>query len=376
MVLGFIPPVGEPILPRLARRQGNFDWTFGGEYHPIFLDSGTSALWLALEVAKRHRRANGCVWVPGYGCPDIVAACVASEVEPISYDTESDRPFFLSPQLPPSGMIAVVVAHFVGVAHPTTAIRSLASQSGAVLVEDSAQRFPDPSEKLFGDAVVLSFGRGKPVSLMEGGCLLLKAHLWKHAGPLMRGLSKPGSMLKGHLLRRLHDLMIVPSAFAVARQIPAFRIGAATYRKAPVPRPANPKLPVLATRAAVSYLQETEWKAKQANTMRFIADFLPDVQLLAESPEQRAQRLPRVACLTQDRSHQEVVCKFFNRNRIGSSRMYGTILAEIQGLPIVIRGKSSNAKLFAERIVTVPILSDADIARLESVAAIDRILSR
>jgi hypothetical protein len=56
--------------------------------------------------------------------------------------------------------------------------------------------------------------------------------------------------------------------------------------------------------------------------------------------------------------------------------MYGTILAEIQGLPIVIRGKSSNAKLFAERIVTVPILSDADIARLESVAAIDRILSR
>ena len=55
-------------------------------------------------------------------------------------------------------------------------LRPLADAAGAVLIEDSAQAFPRDGGGDFwqGDLVVLSFGRGKPVSLLGGGAVLYR----------------------------------------------------------------------------------------------------------------------------------------------------------------------------------------------------------
>lgn len=236
----FIPPVGDPIGPRLRGRSSDFDWTFGGRYRPIFVDSGTTALRLAISAARLVTGRDGPSWVPAYGCPDILSACLAAGAEPMLYEVQEDRPFFQAGQLPPANLTSAIAAHFVGYPHPPDDLKVAVSGTGAVLIEDSAQRFPSADTRLFGDCVVLSFGRGKPLSLMEGGCLLANDRLYPHALAAAGQYGPRDAGIRGTVRRRLHDLALRPEAFALVRRLPGLAIGRVEFRRAPAPMRAGP----------------------------------------------------------------------------------------------------------------------------------------
>ena len=358
----FIPPVGEPIATRLRRGSPTFDWTFGGNYQPVFVDSGTTAVRLAILVAQMRLGRNGTTWIPAYGCPDIPIACLAADSEPILYDVEPDSPFFATGQRPPTDAIAAVAAHFLGLAHPRDSIRAAIHSTQAILIEDSAQRFPRPDERFFGDAVVLSFGRGKPLSLMEGGCLLLNTELFPLAKHAADAFGKGDSGLMGAIRRSVHDVAIRPWIYSLVRKLPGLRLGEVKFHEAPAPVQMGPRLVDMATRAAVGFQQEKHWIEQQNRSRAFVAARFPQLRDLATLLGQPGNRLLRVPFLANSMQTAVDMCDELVAAGIGATRMYELAQPELRGAPTTLVGNWSNARNFSRRLVTIPPVANIDSA--------------
>src|SRR6185295_2502270 len=115
------------------------------------------------------------VIVPAYCCPDVISAVLFAGARPVLVDLEAETPWMDLTQVSDrlgSSTVAVVAVNFLGVPERAAPLRKLADAAGALLVDDCAQFFPlEAAERewLLGDFVVLSFGRGKPLSLLGGG---------------------------------------------------------------------------------------------------------------------------------------------------------------------------------------------------------------
>jgi dTDP-4-amino-4,6-dideoxygalactose transaminase len=168
-----------------ARYRARVEQLVRSEYGPcdlVLLDSGTSALTLALRAIRLEAEAAGrapLVALPGYGCFDLATAAVGADVRVVLYDLD---PTTLGPDWPslerafahrPAG---VVVAHLYGVPVDIARVAQLASAVDAVVVDDAAQgvgaSIAGRPVGSFGSFGVLSFGRGKGRTGGGGGALL------------------------------------------------------------------------------------------------------------------------------------------------------------------------------------------------------------
>lgn len=361
-----VPPVGSPIRRRLRGRSSTFDWTFGGRYRPVFVDSGTTALRLALAAASRRSDHRGPVWVPAYGCPDLLSATTAAGCTAAFYDVGKEVPYFADGQRPPSGLVAAIAAHFVGLVHPPEGILSAIAASGAVLIEDSAQRFPSPEDHLYGDAVVLSFGRGKPLSLMEGGCLLVGERLAQHVDAIVERYATWTPGADGTIKRWLHDIALRPAAFGLLRSLPGLGLGQVICEPAPMPRRTDEILGRLAGRAAAGYLAESAWASNQLATEAFLGQSFPGLRLMHPTAATNPIRLSRIPCLATDAEDAARTCERASRIGCSATRMYGHALPQVQGVPAGIPGPWENAASLAERLVTFPVMEPPTIDRVRS----------
>ena len=133
---------------------------------------------LALEVAAAVTHAP--VALPAYCCYDVATAADGAGVAFHLYDLEPET---LSPDLASlrrsfdAGARSVVVAHLYGVPADLAAVRALAAEFGAIVIEDAAQgsgcEWRGRPAGAHGALGVLSFGRGKGVTGGKGGALLV-----------------------------------------------------------------------------------------------------------------------------------------------------------------------------------------------------------
>src|SRR5690606_29642783 len=100
-----------------------------------------------------------------------------------------------------------------------------------LLIEDSAQWFPEPLDAplLTGDVVVLSFGRGKPVSLLGGGALLVEESLWPKL-PVDRVCKCEPDGRAWSLALRAYNALLHPSLCALVSRNRVFPLGRTMYR--------------------------------------------------------------------------------------------------------------------------------------------------
>ena len=142
------------------------------EYGPrdvLLLDSGTSALTLALRAARRGAEAAGrvpLVALPAYGCFDLATAAVGADVRIVLYDLD---PATLGPDWPSLERAlahrpaAVVAAHLHGVPVDVAHVARLAAEVDAVVIDDAAQgvgaSIAGRPLGSFGSLGILSFGR-------------------------------------------------------------------------------------------------------------------------------------------------------------------------------------------------------------------------
>jgi len=208
----------------------------------LFTDSGTSALVLALRLAKaRFAGAAFTVGLPGYACVDLAAAARFAGVRVRLYDID---PASLSADLDSvakmlnRGVNAVVVSHLFGYGADVEAVRSLTAAHGIPVIEDAAQGAGGTlrGRRLgsLGDLSVLSFGRGKGLCAGGGGALLTSAEEW--AGPLESlALSPSGRGWPNLLKTAMQWAMGRPSIYALPAAIPWLHLGEMVYHPATEP---------------------------------------------------------------------------------------------------------------------------------------------
>ena len=369
-----IPPVGNPI-----------SWS-----HPappptlvadneqcLFVQSGTAALAQALIIAKSAFTTDTPeVIVPGYACPDIISAAVYAGITPILVDLEPDRPYMSLSAIKNAvtkNTVAIIAINFMGIPERITAIRASLGDSGIIVIEDSAQWYPDAdgetpiSSAYHGDLVVLSFGKGKPLSLMGGGALLVKepklfASVEKetfaegkksHSSSTLK--TKLTTNLKTKLLYTAYNVAIANYGYWLLELLPWIKLGETHYEQLDEIRPIdNNRLCLLAS-------NQKQYQNRQTTAQKALEDMLTSTQQkLMALPNQcetyQGQRLLRCPVLLPSSEARDKALTSMQKTGCGASLLYPTILSNIEGAREHIKQPSPlpNATNFASRLITLP----------------------
>lgn len=384
-----LPPVGNPIQLSHAAPPDTPLPALADGYQAHYYASGTAALAAAIMAAIRLKAVDQPeVILPAYACPDLISAVIFADAKPVLVDLESDRPWLDLEQLPAkitANTVAIIAVHLFGIPERLAPLRALAARAGAVLIEDSAQAFSsgDETDIWQSDLLVLSFGRGKPVSLLGGGavlCNLKNPHSRELATLLPEGKAQTESRLRKkpafYLKAMLYNCMINPRLYWLPQSLPFLHLGATRY---------HPLHSLDAMAQIPLALLPENIKAYRAEPMRAqlqLAAMLdacqPECASIVDLPAAcdmaQSRRLLRYPLLVAP-ARRDLLYSQLQQLGLGPSRMYPKALPEIPGLAAILpaQGAFPAAAAFAEKILTLPThaqLKPADIDKIR------RLLSR
>jgi len=155
----------------------------------LFVDSGRTALYLALKALRLEKEAK--VGVPLYTCDVIFDAIVKAGCTPVFIDVDPET-YTMDPrdlELKAKGLAAVIPVHTFG--HPADMDEILAVAGKTKVVEDCVHglgaKYKGKPVGSFGDACFYSFRSGKPLSAGNVGLLLCKEEdIFTRAGNIWR----------------------------------------------------------------------------------------------------------------------------------------------------------------------------------------------
>ncbi|WGO98396.1 DegT/DnrJ/EryC1/StrS family aminotransferase [Saccharophagus degradans] len=360
MILSDLPPVGGRVLWEGDKQEPP---VFDG-FDAFFVDSGTSALALAILVAKHNCAEVDLpeVILPAYGCPDLVAAVRFAGCLPVLVDicSPNDPSYCLETlaEAVSANTIAVVAVNFLGVRERLAAIRKLLPER-CYLIEDNAQWYPELSQAvtLEADIAISSFGRGKPASMLGGGMLLVRKALAPIAQKLVAGLPKPTGGTKGQWLKTcVYNQLLRPYLYIWLSRNPLLNIGATHYS-------ALEQISLLSdfdrSRVAASvgaYLATPQTTQKALDAVVGASSVYSSPAMGDESRRNRLLRYPLVAA---DKDTANDLYSRLHRKGLGVTKMYRQTLSSIEGVArdVKVFGGSSNAEAFANQFLTLPVHS-------------------
>lgn len=380
-----LPPVGNPIDCTAAEQSDALLTACFLPYKPCYFASGTAALAAAIAAAIRFKGIDKPeVILPAYGCPDLVSAAIFAGARPVLVDLAPDRPWMdleqvaakTSPQT-----VAIIAVHLFGMLERMAELRLLAEQANALLIEDSAQAFPGGGEQNIwtGDMVVLSFGRGKPVSLLGGGAVLCREDASGDYFPAasQRPLTTEHSRQSLRLKAALYNGMISPRLYWIPLAMPFLHLGETRYH----PLPAIDGMDTI--RHSLLPANIAAYREKGPGVQSRLAEMLGKLDLaqsaITDLPaacgvthERRLLRYP----LLVDATKRDRLFSRLHRHGLGASTMYPEVLSKIPGLENRLAGQGPfpAAESFATRILTLPTharVSSSDIDNLHQVLVSD-----
>ena len=376
-----LPPVGNRLCLSGAGKYESSHENVFSPYMPFFYNSGTASLAAAIAASIRNKTVEKPeVILPAYGCPDIVSAAVFSGAKPVLIDLENDRPWMNLKQLSASinsNTVVVVAVDLLGIPERIAAIRNIVDQADVLLIEDSAQAFPLRGDKQFwgGDFVVLSFGRGKPVTLLGGGAVLVRDPAMGRL--LTEGSSQYGAGRLFRFMALLYNLMRSPYLYWIPQGLPFLRLGETRYRPLPAIESMDPARLRLLDRN-ISEFQHDKNFAQAA-----LADIVKEtdtcgealIDLPAVCRVQPHRRLLRYPLLIQAECRDRVYHRLRNAG-LGPSRLYPSSLPRIHGLEHLLQGQGDfpAADAFARRMLTLPThegVRKADIGKIRAILDAD-----
>jgi len=353
LIRGDLSPAGNKI--SLVRNSREFGYTIDG-YHANWVDSGTSALALALLDTKKKAPniVNPKVIIPGYCCPDLVAAAVYAGVKPVvvdicvndaSYDLDA-----LSASLSDENIIAVIAVNFLGIKERLEEIKTLIAQKPVQIIEDNAQWFPTSKDQhqFIGDYVLFSFGRGKPLSLLGGGALFSKEPLLVSGVILQDETSTQKQLVK----TRLYNILLTPQFYYYLNRAPFLRLGETLYHRHE-------------RTAALGSFQKNIFNNNLLRYERRHTDIeqeyeklftLVNLQDLSSLATQRRMRLLRFPLLCKSSDQRDDTLEVLASQGLGASPLYQSAIVEIPMVRELVEvwGDLPNAKQFARRFLTLP----------------------
>lgn len=372
-------PASAEQLSALAEAAGS-----GTDRTYLWFDSGTAALAVALRAAADARCVSRPeVIVPAFACPDIVAAAVYAGIQPVLADFSCE-----STQLDPvdvaaamsSRTVAVVAVRLLGLPGNNAAIRAAIGRDCA-LIEDAAHVLPHAAQDRQADALVVSFGRGKPVSLRRGGALIVPRDSRLHAHCRQPRLGIGGKINAAlHVLQSaLYNYAVSPAVYwwltrglrisvdAIAyrplrqvRAFPEYLVGALHRTLLRPPLTADPL-----ARIYERMLQDVAgpWRdlaSPHSSAMAHSSEMVP-----ADIPCSTLWRYPLLLPSAEQRD------QLFDRlwlAGLGPSRLYRRTLSDIPETATRVRQRAHpNATSLADRLLTLPLHSDVTVDDIESI---------
>jgi len=326
------------------------------------LSSGTAALAVALRACRRLRPvAAPRVIVPGYGCPSLIAACVAAGCEPVLVDLQPGRWGYSNElQAALTGeVVAVLAVDLLGVGDGAAELGALCNPRGIPIVQDSAQSIPpDPRRDWSADLVVLSFGRGKPLNLLGGGALLYRAAVADAVRTEFASLPVAADAgLPQRLKGVAYNLLTARTPYALVRKLPGLGLGDTRYEALTAPRRLDPR-----TCGAIATALDA-YEAQPDPAQQWLQESLPQLEaagyraLAGSRWPSHPARLLRFPLLAPDPATARRADDALSRAGLGSSRMYERELPRIDGLPANVsrQGPLPNAAALAARLLTLPL---------------------
>jgi len=368
-----LPPVGNPVC--LRAQNGVSALSLFSSHQIQFYASGTAALAAAICAAIKLKNCSDAeIILPAYGCPDLVSAVIYAGASPVLVDFEVERPWLdlsLLADAITENTVAIVAVNLFGIAERWIQLRELAEQAGLLLIEDSAQYFPgsDEQQNWHGDFVVLSFGRGKPVSLLGGGAVLTKKTT------LFELLTKPEKLpatlfqrfLFG-LKARSYNAMISPSVYWLPQAMPFLHLGETRYHTlSDIEAMDHVRVELLA--ANISHYQDDTETIHRCVSISNILDAVDQVINLPQACGMKSKRrLLRYPLLLEAGSRNRIYQQL-KQAGLGVSTMYPDSLPGIDGLNHLFEKKDfPQARAFAASLITLPThanVSNKDIEKVK-----------
>jgi len=337
----------------LARRSGMPRCTLFG--------SGRAALTAFLRGCALDGHDE--VVLPAYTCWSVPASVVRAGLRVRLVDVD---PYALGPDPDEvaaaigSRTAAVIAAHLLGPSVDVAAVvRACRSRRPDVpIVEDAAQAWPEGGS--VADAVLLSFGRGKPLALGSGGALCGREET---DGP---GTRRGGWIDAGALGATL--LLSRPGWFRLPESVPALAIGETSYEPGfALDRPFHDWQETLGARLLPSL---PALDALRSTNARRLAPYVESVSGWTVAAPGRAPGPLRLPVLAPDRARRDHVLAALRRRGVSGSAMYpGSIdrIPELRGQLFDERHDFPGARALAERLLTLPVypfLRGADVVAI------------
>lgn len=354
-MIGVLPPAGDAVTlvcDRAATERLNQRWL---PYRPYFYGSGTSALAAAITAALKCRPGRVEVILPGYGCPALVAAVLQSGGQPVLVDLEPSSPHVslreLEQLISPS-TAAVVAVNFLGIPERLEALAAIAHRNGALLIEDSAQAFPPSGlEQSAADFAILSFGRGKPVSLLGGGAVLCSS------GELAEALPKP-AMARAKVWQvrakaTAYNWLRRPQLYWIPQVLP---LGLGETRYEPLTAIEGFDEVRYQALAAAIDMYERNGQENQRLMRRHLLDLRHGLTDLAEGVAE-SRPLLRYPVLAPSAAMRSQLLRRLSRAGLGGTALYGSAMPEVADIPAarVKHGALPNSRDLAQRLLTLPV---------------------
>lgn len=362
LIRGDLPPVGRRILHFKSVCAQELP-EFSG-YYSSWVDSGTSALALAFLQARslRPEIAVPEVILPGYCCPDLVAAAhyagVTARIVDINLDDPSLNIDAVRSCISPNA-IAIVAINFLGVAENLSELVAIKIDFPHLfIVEDNAQWFPQSSDtdELVGDFVTFSFGRGKPVSMLGGGLLLSKYSFETNFFQQHVVQAPPSTGISSAILHAkycAYNQLLAPFFFQLLSRNPFISLGTTQYHSLETISALDLQREELLP-ANVADFQQTDISVEiQYDELFARVGFDNNFRAVSSFRRRRLLRYP-VLFSTQEQKQRVLSCLM--RLGLGATEMYKSELPEVQGVRgLSIEGELKNARSFASRFITLPV---------------------
>ena len=372
-----LPPVGNRVCLSRGETGESLLWDIFHPYDPQYYASGTAALAASISAAiKLKAVADPEVILPAYGCPDLVSAALFSGAKPVLVDLEPDRPWMDLDQV--SGntnakTVAIIAASLCGIPERMDALRQVAETCSALLIEDSAQAFPCSTDQSFwqGDLVVLSFGRGKPVSMLGGGAVLYRDSRIGGLLPVPDSQGSNASVIF-RLQAMLYNRMLSPRLYWLPQSLPFLHLGETRFHSLDQVTPMDEARVALLPANIEAYRGRPDTARAAVAGLAAIAVSAGEgaVDLPAACGMPQTRRLLRYPLLF-DRTVRDRVYAKLRQRGLGGSIMYPVILPEVAGLGALFAdsGEFPAARSFAARLLTLPLyerLRAADLAGIRA----------
>lgn len=167
---------------RAANEQALTRWfTDGFESPALILNSGSSALQLALQLLSEQKPDRDEVVLPALACPALTRVVLACGLKPCYVDIAPDlnTPVETIQRCLNARSLAVVMVHAYGHPADSDGIQALCKDHGVALIDDAAQRIePGSGLGTAGDFGIFSFAQSKSVVCGidgSGGVLLVNS---------------------------------------------------------------------------------------------------------------------------------------------------------------------------------------------------------